>query len=321
MSSFNFAHDLEDAERGENRDRRNEKSDKRSPAKEKLNLVSPYAKYAAPDARIWGLYLEEAEAEDRELMEPWNKDLDSLLIFAGLFAGILTAFIIESRKELYEDPQTRLLKDILGAIQNVPSTSTREAFEPETSFLNINGLWFNSLTLTLSSALGGVLSKGWIAKHGSSSTRKTSNDAYARHLRASRIRKWRVGAIISVISLLIQIALFLFFVGLVLILWDAADRIKFTVLALVSITSLTYLVITFLPWIFPACPLQTPITEGTPWIKRPMVYGQRFGSSGHRGGNGGSLLKELISLYEELRSIPEPQELQAQTLAWIISNT
>ncbi|CAG8701104.1 2554_t:CDS:2, partial [Acaulospora colombiana] len=157
----------------------------------KTKPSSPYAKYAAPDARIWGLYLEEAEAEDKELMEPWNKDLDSLLIFAGLFAGILTAFIVESRKELYEDPQTRLLKDILSTLQNIPNTLNPELFEPETSFLNINGLWFTSLMLTLSSALGGVLSKGWIAKHSSASTRKTSNDAYARHLRANRIRKWR----------------------------------------------------------------------------------------------------------------------------------
>ncbi|PVG04922.1 hypothetical protein CPB86DRAFT_661860, partial [Serendipita vermifera] len=279
---------------------------------------SPYAKYATPDARIWGLYLEEAEAENRELMEPWNKDLDSLLIFAGLFASILTAFLIESRKELYKDPQTRLLKDILGTLQNAASTPVPEPFEPDTSFLNINGLWFTSLTLTLSSALGGVLSKGWIAKHSNASTRKTSNDAYARHLRASRIRKWRVGAIISVISLLIQIALFLFFVGLVLILWDAANRIKFTTLALVAMTSLIYLVTTFLPWIFPACPLQTPITEGTPWITRPMIYDQRPGSSGiHHS----SPLTELVSLYRELRSVPEPQELRAQIIAWVISNT
>jgi hypothetical protein len=239
-----------------------------------------------------------------------------------LFAAILTAFLVESRKELYEDPQTRLLKDILTTLRNPSEALTPGAFHPEASFLNINGLWFTSLTLTLSSALGGVLSKGWIAKHSSASTRKTSNDAYARHLRANRIRKWRVGGIISIISLLIQIALFLFFLGLVVILWDTDDRIKYSILILISITTIIYVVITFLPWIFPACPLQTPITEGTPWIRRPIIYGQRLGSSKHRREEGGGgLLKELISLYEELRSIPEPEELRAQILSWIISNT
>jgi hypothetical protein len=240
-----------------------------------------------------------------------------------LFAGILTAFIIESRKELYEDPQTRLLRDILTTLRNASEILAPDNFEPESSYLSINGLWFTSLTLTLSSALGGVLSKGWIAKQSNGSTRKTSNDAYIRHLRANRIRKWRVGAIISVISLLIQTALFLFFSGLVLILWDADDRIKYSILTLVCITSLVYLVITFLPWIFPACPLQTPITEGTPWIRRPTIYGQRLGSSRrhHEEGGGGGLLRELASLYEELRSIPEPEELRAQILSWIISST
>jgi hypothetical protein len=239
-----------------------------------------------------------------------------------LFAAILTAFLIESQKDLYEDSQTRLLKDILGALQNASEASVSQPFEPETSSLNINCLWFTSLTLTLSSALGGVLSKGWIAKYSNSSTRKTSNDACARHLRANRIRQWRLGAIISIISLLIQIALFLFFVGLVINLWDAQGRIKFTILTLVSIVAFLYLVVTFLPWVFPACPLQTPITDGTPWIQRPIIYGVRGGMGDHSLKNQDSSLKEkIISLYQELRSIPEPQELRDQILAWVISNT
>ncbi|CAG8727156.1 10919_t:CDS:2, partial [Acaulospora colombiana] len=100
------------------------------------------------------------------------------------------------------------------------------------------------------------------------------------------------------------------------------DRIKYTILALVTIASLIYLVITFLPWIFPACPLQTPITEGTPWIRRPMVRVQWLGSSIRRSESEGyNTLKEFVALYHELRSIPEPQELQAQILAWVISST
>jgi hypothetical protein len=239
-----------------------------------------------------------------------------------LFAAILTAFLIESRKELFEDPQTQLLKEILITLRNVSDTSSPETFIPESSFLNINGLWFTSLTLTLSSALGGVLSKGWIAKHSSTSTRKTSNEAFARHLRANRIRQWRVGAIISIVSLLIQMALFLFFSGLVLIVWSVDNRIKYTILTLVSITSFIYLVITFLPWFFPACPLQTPITEGTPWIQRSGTYGRggRFGDTASGEASRG-FWEDAIALYEELRSIPEPQELRAQILAWVVANT
>lgn len=59
----------------------------------KRSLTSPYARYAAPDARIWGLYLEEAEADDRELMEPWNKNLDSLLVFVSHCLYLRNSFL------------------------------------------------------------------------------------------------------------------------------------------------------------------------------------------------------------------------------------
>ncbi|KAJ7869451.1 hypothetical protein B0H14DRAFT_2289492, partial [Mycena olivaceomarginata] len=61
---------------------------------------------------IWKLYLKETEAEDKELAQLWQIGLDQLLIFAGLFGAILTAFLIESRKDLKEDP----LQEILQAL-------------------------------------------------------------------------------------------------------------------------------------------------------------------------------------------------------------
>ncbi|KIM27231.1 hypothetical protein M408DRAFT_38109, partial [Serendipita vermifera MAFF 305830] len=106
----------------------------------------------------WARYLEETEIEDKELTDIWNNSLDSLLVFAGLFAAILTAFLIESSKDLKEDPQEHLLKQILNTLRNVSDTSS---FEPETSSLQINALWFTSLVISLISALGGVLAKGW----------------------------------------------------------------------------------------------------------------------------------------------------------------
>ncbi|KAF8526189.1 hypothetical protein BU17DRAFT_82942 [Hysterangium stoloniferum] len=57
---------------------------------------------------------------EREEDNPYSKYLqryvgvDELLIFAGLFGEILTAFMIESRKNLQVDP----LQEILQALQN-----------------------------------------------------------------------------------------------------------------------------------------------------------------------------------------------------------
>jgi hypothetical protein len=46
-------------------------------------MKNPFAQFVAPEAPIWARYLDEAEEEDKELIEPWKGSLDSLLIFVS----------------------------------------------------------------------------------------------------------------------------------------------------------------------------------------------------------------------------------------------
>jgi hypothetical protein len=48
----------------------------------------PYAKYSLPDSKVWALYLEEARAEDKELVQLWNTGVDSLLLFVRVFTPL-----------------------------------------------------------------------------------------------------------------------------------------------------------------------------------------------------------------------------------------
>ncbi|KAF8993220.1 hypothetical protein BDQ17DRAFT_1253107 [Cyathus striatus] len=48
------------------------------------------------DAKIWELYLDDAERVAKERVELWKTWLDSLLIFAGLFAGVLASFVVDA---------------------------------------------------------------------------------------------------------------------------------------------------------------------------------------------------------------------------------
>jgi hypothetical protein len=93
-----------------------------------------------------------------------------------LFGAILTAFLIESRKDLTQDP-------LLLAIRQLPTT---EPFRPETSSVFVNAAWFCSLGLTLFSALAAVLAKGWLAKYTPATPGIRSYDACERHLRYLR---------------------------------------------------------------------------------------------------------------------------------------
>ncbi|KIM27730.1 hypothetical protein M408DRAFT_163809 [Serendipita vermifera MAFF 305830] len=289
---------------------------------------APCASHCRADADIWRLYLKETEAEDREVTELWNSSLDSLLVFAGLFAGILTAFLIESRRSLNEDPQESLLREILGAIRNMPASPNTQQFQPSPSSIHVNGLWFSSLALTLISALGGVLAKGWLAKYNPASLRERSTDACERHLRAIRARQWQLEPFITGIPLLIQISLFLFFAGLIIQLLDDDIRIWVTVVILVGATVLSYIVGTLLPWFSPACPFQTPISSlfggGTVQGKYKDV------PNGHSDPEEPAPTwgKWFLTLWgrsrlfvEEVRTKPEQLLLQAQILSWVITNS
>ncbi|KAF8508027.1 hypothetical protein BU17DRAFT_100056 [Hysterangium stoloniferum] len=77
---------------------------------------NPYSKHLERDPTIWSLYMKKTEKEVKELANSLQVGVDDLLIFAGLFGAILTAFLIESRKDFQVDP----LQEILFAVTTSP---------------------------------------------------------------------------------------------------------------------------------------------------------------------------------------------------------
>ncbi|KAG8960058.1 hypothetical protein FRC03_007103, partial [Tulasnella sp. 419] len=77
------------------------------------NQDKPFSEYTPGNARSWRIdddtsfwqtYITEAEKYDKEMVDGWNRSLDNLLVFSGLFSGVNTAFIIETYKLLQQDP-------------------------------------------------------------------------------------------------------------------------------------------------------------------------------------------------------------------------
>ncbi|KAJ7082981.1 hypothetical protein C8R44DRAFT_58222 [Mycena epipterygia] len=70
--------------------------------------ISPQSKRQTNDdelaaAKLWAVYISEADKYDKALVENWKSDIDGILIFAGLFSASLTAFLIESYETLSPD--------------------------------------------------------------------------------------------------------------------------------------------------------------------------------------------------------------------------
>ncbi|KAI0744442.1 hypothetical protein C8Q76DRAFT_804561 [Earliella scabrosa] len=205
-----------------------------------------------------------------ELIDRWNKEIDALLVYvrvpldfpathcdldvseqAGLFSAVLTAFNVQSYTLLAPDPQDRLLDTLqqisaqLGSFSVNPSfiNSTASAVSQATlspsraprSAVWLNTLWFSSLIFSLSAASIGIMVKQWLTEYSVGLSGSSRQTARLRQQRLNSLIKWRVSWIVAVLPILLQIALVLFFSGLLVLLWGLNDVVAGVASALISI--------------------------------------------------------------------------------------
>ncbi|EJD51457.1 hypothetical protein AURDEDRAFT_159189 [Auricularia subglabra TFB-10046 SS5] len=136
----------------------------------------------ADDARIWRVYDRIAKEDDDRRIQTWNRGLDNLALFAGLFSAVTTAFIIESQSDMKPD-YSQLTFQVLNA------TAFKQPLVPEpfvvpSSARAINRLWVASLVLSLSAALIAIMGKDWIGMYAS---RLVCNPRQWAEMRTSRL--------------------------------------------------------------------------------------------------------------------------------------
>ncbi|KDQ62179.1 hypothetical protein JAAARDRAFT_85322, partial [Jaapia argillacea MUCL 33604] len=85
--------------------------------------------------------------EDEQMIAGWTNEIDTLLVFAGLFSAVLTAFLVDTYKDLKTPSPS--------------SPSLAPSPGPPKTVIRVNALWFMSLVLSLTSALFGILIKQW----------------------------------------------------------------------------------------------------------------------------------------------------------------
>lgn len=145
---------------------------------------------------------------------------------AGLFSAVVTAFIIESYQKLQPDSGDQtvaLLLQIsqqLATMQNATAVVTLasasdSSFVPSSSDVRINIFWFISLVLSLTVALVGIVTLQWLREHQRYDKDLNSKQRLAiYHARSQGLHRWFVPQIFATLPLLLQLALVLFFVGL-----------------------------------------------------------------------------------------------------------
>ncbi|EJD42776.1 hypothetical protein AURDEDRAFT_22982, partial [Auricularia subglabra TFB-10046 SS5] len=131
----------------------------------------------------------------------FRDEIDTLLVFAGLFSAVVTAFTVESYQWLHDDSgdaSVQLLAQIASLLNDnttvpLPSTSV----VPDASATRINAYWFLSLTLSLSAALIGILAKQWIREYDRDAGRTHPESIGVRHMKFKGLEAWNVPRTVS----------------------------------------------------------------------------------------------------------------------------
>ncbi|KAJ7859381.1 hypothetical protein B0H14DRAFT_3630299 [Mycena olivaceomarginata] len=210
---------------------------------------------------FWNAYKTLADEQDKEFQQKYSSDLDTALIFAGLFSAVDSAFIIQIQPELrphHADPQLLVL-----IAQN---------------------LLYLSLFSTLLAALLAVLGKQWLMHYLSAGERGTIG---ARGLERQRkfdgLRRWKFDTVLQTFPLLLQIGLFFFSAALSIYLWRVHISLAIIVLSFTSLGFLSYTGLLISAVAAPDSPFQTPLAPlvmrlipTTFWAKLGLLFNRVY---------------------------------------------
>ncbi|KAJ7663738.1 hypothetical protein DFH06DRAFT_1295820 [Mycena polygramma] len=260
----------------------------------------------AAAADVWAIYVAEAEKYDKGLVESWSSDMQGMLIFAGLFSASLTAFLIESYKTLNPDSgdtTVKLLAQIShqlaasaqGSMLELPTTSTD--FTPSPAALVCNALWFISLGLSLSCALFATLLEQWARDFIHRTEIRSAPIIRARifSFLYYGLKRFNMHMLVDIIPLLLHLALFFFFAGLIAFLIPVNLGMAILAGGILLILTAAYSVLTLFPLAYLQSPYHTPLS-GTFWRLIRYAKHWRHGNSNAASMNSpGETIMEAVS--------------------------
>ncbi|KAJ7624468.1 hypothetical protein FB45DRAFT_796426 [Roridomyces roridus] len=221
-------------------------------------------------AKLWSIYVGEAERYDTALVESWKADMEGMLIFSGLFSASLTAFLIESYKSLQPDSGDLTVAAISQVSRQLVAISTGATvelepplqFSPTAASLVCNALWFFSLSLSLTCALLATLVEQWAREFLHKAEMRPSPTRRARifSFLYFGLKRFHMHTVVDVIPSLLHGSLLLFFAGLVAFLVPINQIIMYLMVGALVVFLLLYSILTVLPVVYLDCPYRTPLS-------------------------------------------------------------
>ncbi|KAJ7191270.1 hypothetical protein GGX14DRAFT_600992 [Mycena pura] len=232
-----------------------EESEKQAPAlpEEKATLrlhTAVEALRQKPEAldiktAFWNAYKPLADEFDKEFKDKYGTNLDTSLIFAGLFSAVSSAFIIQIQPQLQPDPNVITQGLLLHLVKNITGSVPPGIQVPvpagDSMIITAQSSLYFSLFSTLLAALLAVLAKQWLLHYDSAGERGSMED-------------W------SIFPLLLQTSLLLFAAALSIYLWTINQVIAAISISLTSLEVILYILMVVSAVISRDSPYQTSLT-------------------------------------------------------------
>ncbi|KAJ7113039.1 hypothetical protein C8R44DRAFT_984876 [Mycena epipterygia] len=213
-------------------EKHDEQTDRLHRAIEALKTQAPVTDKMA----FWNSYMKLADEHDKEFQQKYSTELDTALIFAGLFSAVSSAFIIQIQPQLTPNP-------------------------PSNVIVVVQSLLYTSLFSTLLAALLAVQGKQWILYYQAAGSRGTIEErGLERQRKLDGLCRWKFDMVLQMFPLLLQLALLLFSTALSVYLWTVHLAIAVIVLALTSFGFVSYIFLLVSAMASPDSPFQTPLT-------------------------------------------------------------
>ncbi|KAG9005791.1 hypothetical protein FRB94_001203 [Tulasnella sp. JGI-2019a] len=236
---------------------------------------------------FWLIYEKQARDHAEDMLKRLNSNLDVLLIFAGLFSAVNTAFIVLTLSSLSADPaeETNTILRLLAMSSGTGDFAlalggANSIFVPTNASIRQNCTFFASLCSSLLAASGAVLAKQWLQNYErTGKTRSIKKQALERTEKFIGAGNWGLEPIIEILPTLLIISLALFFAGLSDYLWTVNKTVSVVVIAFASAGAVFYTFTVVAAAIYKDCPFQTSPGFGLRRITIQMLSAASYAST------------------------------------------
>ncbi|KAG9025090.1 hypothetical protein FRB95_010582 [Tulasnella sp. JGI-2019a] len=235
-----------------------------APAKRSITYAGPGP---GEDAAFWSEYDRLADSIDKDMVGALNANLDSLLIFAGLFSGVNSAALFYSIGGLSPNPidDTNALLRLLITQSGNGTTPNSGLLAPppqQSAPVRMNTFFAASLVTSLMAAFGAVLAKQWLLHYSQiGQVGELEKQCRKRQKKFAGAERWHLQTVVEFLPALIQFSLLAFFIGLIDFFWSINTTIAAVVMSLFGVGLIAFFAFLIVGVIDRDCPFQTHATQ------------------------------------------------------------